>query len=138
MGVTNCTKCGKIYNHIAGPKVCKDCRKSLEEEFNAVRKFIRRNPQATIPEIATECNSTIRQIREWIREERLSFTKDSAIGIDCEVCGTSIKTGKYCDACKTNIANDLNSVQPKREPVEEVNEFANQKKETKMRFLNKN
>lgn len=138
MGVKNCSKCGKIFNHVAGPPVCQACRKSLEDQFTVVRKYVRRNPNATIPEVAQDCDTDIRQIRQWIREERLSFTEDSAIGIECEMCGKTIKTGRYCAECKKQVADNLSSAYKKEPAPEPVNEFKDRKKDTKMRFLNKN
>lgn len=135
MNVRNCSKCGKIFNYVAGPPICAQCRKDMEEVFKAVRIFIRNNPSAGITEVAEANNVDVRQIRQWIREERLSFSSDSAVGIDCERCGKSIKTGRFCDECKADTINNLNSAyeKPKAEPVkEEKRDSKNQ-----MRFLNK-
>ncbi|MDA3847543.1 MAG: flagellar protein [Vallitaleaceae bacterium] len=138
MEVRNCNKCGKIFNYVTGPSICQGCRKNLEEVFTVVRKYVRRNPQSTIPEIAEECDTDIKQIRQWIREERLSFTSDSDVGIECEQCGVSIKTGRYCEACKKAVTENLDRAYEKAPPKPEMNKFRDQKKDTKMRFLNKN
>ncbi|MBN2221201.1 MAG: flagellar protein [Vallitaleaceae bacterium] len=135
MNVRNCVKCGKIFNYVAGPPICVQCRKALEDVFKDVRVYIRDNPEAGINEVAEANDVDVRQIRQWIREERLSFSSDSAVGIDCERCGKSIRTGRFCDTCKAETLNNLNHAyeKPKSEPVKE------EKKDTKsqMRFLNK-
>lgn len=135
MDVRNCIKCNKLFNYIAGPVICSDCRKSLEDKFKDVRIFIRKNPQASIGEVAEECDVDIRQIRQWVREERLSFSNDSAIGIECEMCGKTIKTGRYCEACKVSLMNNLGSAYPKNDSDKE--EISAEKKSNKMRYLNK-
>lgn len=136
MNVRNCVKCGKIFNYAAGKPVCPNCRKDMEDQFKEVRTFVKRNANASIAEVSESCGVDVKQIKEWIREERLSFSKDSAVGIDCEVCGKTIKTGRFCDECKKTVTDDLKSAYQQPKTVVE-NPFANQKKDTKMRFLNK-
>ncbi|MFP4697161.1 MAG: flagellar protein [Eubacteriales bacterium] len=134
MDVRNCKSCGKIFNYIAGVPICPKCKDELENKFQEVKAYIKDNPQAQIYEVAEETEVNINQIRQWIREERLAFSQDSSIGIECERCGTSIKTGRFCNKCKDDIAHNLGSVYPKEEPKKET--F---KKDTKsrMRYLNK-
>ena len=75
-----------------------------------------------------------KQIKRWIREERLSFADDSPIGIECEGCGTTIKTGRYCPLCKEKFTKgfgDAAGLNQKAAPAPE------KRKETqnRMRFL---
>lgn len=133
MNIRNCTKCGKIFNYAMGKPICQTCRKNLEDTFKETRTFIKRNPNASLAEVSEACNVDVKQIKLWVREERLSFSDSSSIGIDCEVCGKSIKTGRFCDGCKGTMANDLHSVYSDVEKPQE-NPFA-QKKSAKMRFL---
>ncbi len=78
----------------------------------------------------------VNQIRQWIREERLQFTDDSDIGIECENCGASIKTGRFCENCKNTMANNLSSAIEKPKPApEEPKKKAEPK--NKMHFLEK-
>ena len=137
MNVKNCKKCGRIFNYATGQVICAQCKKDLEIKFKDTRQYIRRNPQASIQIVAEECKVDVKQIKEWIREERLSFSKDSDIGIECEKCGTNIKTGRYCDACKADTLTDLNSVRRPQngQPIDKVPEP--EKKGTGMHFMNK-
>ncbi len=135
MNVRNCVKCGKIFNYVAGKPVCQNCRKDLDEKFKVVRTFVKRNPQASIAEVSEENDVDVKQIKQWIREEKLSFSKDSAIGIDCENCGTTIKTGRFCDECKKTVSDDLKNAYDRPKEVKE-NPFA-KKKDTRMRFMNR-
>lgn len=136
MDVRNCSKCNKIYHYVTGPNVCQDCRKTIEEKFKEVRIYIRRNPKSSIGEVAEICDVDSKQIRQWIREERLSFSEDSAIGIECEGCNKTIKTGRFCDACKADVINKLGSAYQRSEQKEE-NPYDNKDAGSKMRFLNK-
>lgn len=137
MNVRNCKKCGKIFNYTTGQPICSHCKKDLEVKFKDVRQFIRRNSDASIQMIAEECDVEVKQIKQWIKEEKLSFSKDSTIGIECEKCGANIKTGRFCETCKADTLSNLNSVRkPKNsEPIEKTPEKEN--KSSGMHFIHK-
>ena len=108
MEVKNCKNCGRLYNYIGGVyRLCPECMRKLEEKFQEVKDYIEDNPRADMREISENCDVSTRQIEQWIREERLSFSDDSPIGIACEVCGATIRTGRYCERCKNDLANRL-------------------------------
>lgn len=132
MEVKTCRNCGKIYNYLGvTTPFCPSCMKRLEEKFQTCKQYIKDNPGANITEVsdATECS--VKMIKQWVREERLSFAEGSVAGIECESCGKNILTGRYCNECKGNIQQTLqNAYQPKKE------EKVVQKKDSaKMRFL---
>ena len=54
-----------------------------------------------------ENDVSVKQIKQWVREERLSFTEESQITLECENCGAKILTGRFCEKCKTVLHNDL-------------------------------
>ena len=135
MNIRNCVKCGKIFNYAGGRPICQNCRKSLEDKFKETRLYIKRNRNASIAEVSEACEVDVKQIKEWVREERLAFSDDSAIGIECESCGKSIKTGRFCDECKGKMTNELQHAYQEKEPKVEENPFAKQKSGAKMRFM---
>ncbi len=114
MEVRNCRSCGRLYNHLSGPSLCPECVKKLEDKFIEVREYIRNNPRCTINEVAEANDVSPQQIKQWIREERLEFAKDSPVGIECELCGTNISTGRYCKNCKEKIASGFDEAVMKR------------------------
>lgn len=132
MEVRNCADCGKMFNYIGGVPLCATCIKKLEDKFEKVKEYIYDNPRATINEVADENEVSVRQIKRWIREERLAFSEESPIGIECEGCGKTIKTGRYCNNCKKALENQLGGAYQK--PVIQVKK---EKKNTdaKMRFF---
>ncbi len=135
MDVRNCRNCGRLFNYLGGQNVCPACRDEIEKKFQDVKEYIRENPHSGIQEIADENGVSTSQIKQWIREERLQFTDDSTVGIECEACGAMIKTGKYCEACKNNMASALSKSIEKPKAPEPPKEKP--KKENKMRFLEK-
>ena len=103
MNVRNCRKCRKIFNYFAGPVMCGACREEQEKIFQEVKKYVQDHRNADIPTVSRECGVERDQIRQWIKEERLCFSDDSPIGIPCERCGATIKSGRFCEPCKRDM-----------------------------------
>ena len=85
-------------------------------------------------EISSACDVSVTQIKRWIREERLTFSENSVEGIECENCGKLIKTGRFCDACKAKISNNLMSAINKK-PQRKPDENHNRDTTNRMRYL---
>lgn len=132
MEVRNCKGCGRLFNYMGGVPLCAACMKLLEEKFQDTKTYIRENPQASIQQVSEECEVSIQQIKRWIREERLAFSDESQVGIECESCGAMIRTGRFCENCKSRMANQLGNLyeKPKPEPPKKQS-----KDKEKMRFL---
>lgn len=59
-------------------------------------------------EVADECGTTLKQIKKWVREERLVFSEDSLVGLECERCGRMIHSGRFCKDCAGGLADAMN------------------------------
>ena len=104
MEIVSCKECGKLFNFIRGQRVCPACSRKLEDKFMEVKKYVREHPNVDVKELSEEMDVSIRQINRWVREERLVFSDDSPVGLPCESCGVTIKTGRFCDKCKAELA----------------------------------
>lgn len=133
MDVRNCSKCGRLFNYIGGQPICEACKERLEDDFQKVKEYIYENPKACMQDICDANDVTTNQIRQWIREERLQLTPDSAIQLQCENCGKNILTGRYCQECKNKMARGLDNAFEKNKPKEAPKPKAD--KEDRMRFL---
>lgn len=133
MEVRNCKGCGRLFNYLQGPRLCPACVKKLEEKFTQVKQYIYDHPDASIPQISKDNEVSSRQIEQWVREERLYFSDDSPYGLACESCGKTIKTGRFCDACKTNMANTFQNAYKKPEAPKP--ESSKTRERDKMRYL---
>ncbi len=134
MNVRNCRKCGRLFNYIAGYQMCPACKEGLEAKFQEVKEYVRDHRGAGINEVAEACDVEPAMIRQWLREERLELAEDSGIMLACDACGALIRSGKYCQACKNNLANGFNSILKGRTPVEEPLK-QQRSKDARMRFL---
>jgi len=103
MEVKNCKGCGRLFNYLQGPPLCPACTADLENKFQQVKDYLRENPKAQLNQIAEDNDVSVKQIRQWVREERLTFTEESQITLDCENCGAPILTGRFCDRCRANF-----------------------------------
>ncbi len=132
MDVRNCKQCGKVYNYIGGAPICPECVKAAEDKFDEVKQYIYDHPKCGIQEVATEMEVSVAQIRKWLKEERLAFSEDSEIALNCEKCGKKILTGRYCKGCKETAINQFSNLYRKEEPKIVIEK---KKTENKMRFL---
>lgn len=132
MEVKNCKECGRLFNYIAGQRLCPECRGKLEDKFSEVKRYIEDNKTASISDVSTKMDVSIQQIHQWIREERLNFTEDSAVTIDCEMCGAPIRTGRYCEQCKSDMAKNLGGMYKDNKTTKNID---SRDRSARMRFL---
>ena len=132
MDIRNCKSCGRIFNYVSGEPLCPTCKEKLEDKFEQVKQYIYDNPRVGITEVSQEMEVSVAQIKRWVREERLTFSDDSPVGIECECCGAMIKTGRFCKNCKDGMVNKFNRAYEtkKVEPPKK-----NTKENPRMRFL---
>lgn len=117
MEVKTCKECKKLFNYLAGPPVCPNCKDKLEEKFQIVKEYIRENKNDGIADVSEATGVSAAQIRRWVREERLSFSDESGIGLDCESCGKMIKSGRLCLACKEKLMGNMSDLYKNEESV---------------------
>lgn len=138
MNIKNCRICGRIYNYIAGPNVCPACRDSMEAKFQEVKDYIREHKGASIQEVSEACEVDAQQIRQWLRDDRLEVTEDSAIYLSCENCGALIRSGRFCEKCKNDVTRGFNDMARADRAAEEAKRREAMRQpdhENKMRFL---
>ncbi len=133
MEVRNCKGCGRLFNYLQGQQLCPSCLTELEERFQKVKEFLKENPKAPLNVIAEENDVTVKQIKQWVREERLTFTEESQITLECEACGGKVLTGRFCDRCRTTLQNEFSSAM--KRPIGSVKTKKNSSQKDRMRFL---
>jgi ribosomal protein L32 len=114
-------------------RICPSCKQALEEKFQQVKEYLRENPDSSVEKTATENDVTTKQIKQWVREERLILSAATDSGITCETCGKPIRSGRLCEACKAALADDLSGAIDR--PKVEEPKPKQQRDGNKMRFL---
>ena len=109
MEVKSCRRCNALFHHVVGPPLCQKCLKKDEEDFQRVKEYLYDNPGAAMATVCEVLDVSVRQIKQYLREGRLTVSADSPIGLDCERCNARITTGKYCDKCIAEMSNQFSS-----------------------------
>lgn len=134
MDVRNCKTCGRLFNYMGGAPLCPECKAALEKKFEDVKVYIEDHPQASISQVAEDMDVSVKQIKQWVREERLILSEASLDGVLCEHCGRPITSGRFCDKCKAAMANNLQSALDRPRPMQQ--KLSRERDEgDKMRFL---
>lgn len=110
MEVKTCKQCKRLFNYLSGAPICPSCKDKLEQKFIQVKEYVRENPRDGIQTVADANEVSTNQIRRWIREDRLAFSEESGVGLDCESCGMLIKSGRLCKACKDKLVDSVNDM----------------------------
>ncbi|MCM1101281.1 MAG: flagellar protein [Clostridium sp.] len=135
MDVRTCKECRRIFNYLTGPVICPSCKDKLEEKFQEVKKYVEEHPGVNMHQVAEECDVEVQQIRQWLKEERLELTEGSANFLTCESCGCAIRSGRYCDKCRNNLANNFQTIIKQSKPAPAAAPAKKDKENPKMRFL---
>ncbi len=112
--VRNCRKCGRIFNYIGGELICPMCRKADEEDFQRIKKYLYEFPGASLSQVSAELEISVEKIKKFLKDGRLEIAgNEGNMFLECEKCGKSIKSGKYCTECENEMAAGLRSVASK-------------------------
>ena len=96
---------------------------------------MREHKGAGIAEVAEACDVEPSQIRQWLREERLEVTEDSAMFLNCESCGAPIRCGRFCDKCKASMKKDFRDIMDSQRTKQLQPRRDKEDGNPKMRFL---
>lgn len=115
MDIRNCKRCGNIFNY-EGSKICLNCRRKEEENFQIVKEFLDINPGASVPVVVEETGVSMEQIMEFLREDRLEIRGEAGYVLQCESCGEKIPSGRFCPSCIHQLQTEIKEVTKKDVP----------------------
>ena len=133
--VKTCRNCRNIFTDFVGRGLCSKCMQEEDIIFNRVRDYIRENPNATIFSTAEACEVSERQIRQWLKEERLVYRNEEGSGLYCEKCGCPIAFGRYCQNCKMALSREFGAIMRENQAPKQERKAIEHG--SKMRFLNR-
>lgn len=135
--VRNCRKCGKLYNYIGGAPICPRCKELEEDDFKRVKQYLYENPGASLTEVSTELEISVELIKRFLKDGRLEITsEDGNMVLECENCGKSIKSGRFCQDCERDLASGFRSAA--NQIKSELNsQSSTDAKSFSMRYMNK-
>lgn len=99
---TICTEYGgiMIFKGV-GEYKCEKCGCIGFDDYGKARNYIELHPGATMAEVASETGVAQKAIRSMIKECRLEIAPTSNVFLRCEICGTTIRYGRFCAKCET-------------------------------------
>lgn len=109
MDIRNCKNCGKIYKY-DGFNICRSCRRDAEQDFKKIKEYIYEYPGADISEVHEATEVEVDKIIGFLRDGRLEIAKGGNLILECEKCGISITTGRFCDKCSLELQKELGGV----------------------------
>lgn len=99
----NCPKCNGIMVFKGlGEYKCEDCKYVDYDDYGKVRLYIEKHSGATAMEVEQATGVSQKAIRQLLKEERIMVAEGSAVFLKCEICGTEIRSGRFCPKCLTN------------------------------------
>jgi len=105
---TKCDRCGgqMKYNGV-GEYKCEDCSNQMFDDYGKVRNYLESHKGATQGEVSAATGVSTNAIRQMLRDDRLEVAPNSAIFMSCEICGASIRSGRFCDSCQSQRAQAM-------------------------------
>ncbi len=135
--VRNCKRCNRIFNYIGGAPICQDCKQQDEVNFKRVKEYLYDNPRASMFDVSKELDVSVQQIKMYLKEGRLEIVgNEGNMILECERCGKSITTGRYCDGCSREVTNDIKSTADQMNKATSTEDIA-AKRANGMKYLNK-
>jgi hypothetical protein len=119
--ISNCKKCGKIFQRRATEVNCYNCIKHEEEQFTRLYRTLQKsasNGGIAIEELSAEVEVPVEEIERFYWEGRLS-TAGVFLKMTCQACGVMTneaeRRGRYCLKCSemaaTKAGVEIKSVQ---------------------------
>lgn len=110
MALKNCLRCGKLFVETSR-KICPDCIKDEEADFQKIVEFLKQRNEATIDEVHQQTKVSRNLISKFLREGRfISRGFDFRLIGNCEKCDAPLLEGKYCDKCANAFIESIKSV----------------------------
>jgi flagellar operon protein (TIGR03826 family) len=106
--ITNCRRCGRIYNKI-GRDLCAECLKEEDEAYKIVRPYLRKHPNTHMSQLAEETGVDEDLVVEMIRDGRLILNDNPNLFYSCERCGQPTQSGNYCPNCSQELSGAFSS-----------------------------
>ncbi len=136
--VRNCRKCGRIFNYLGGTPICPACKEQEEKDFQRVKEYLYQNPGASLTQVSTELEISVEIIKRFLKDGRLEITsEDGNMVLECENCGKSIKTGRYCMDCEKELTMGFRSAASQMQRDLDSSSSSPNSSSFGMRYLNK-
>ena len=106
MDIRNCSRCNQVFLY-QGRGICPACQAEEEREFDKLRDFLEKQPEASLEEVSQATGVPVNRILAFLRDGRL-ISKDPALGgLRCQVCGAPVTSGRFCPSCADKLRTSI-------------------------------
>ncbi len=109
MELMTCQKCKRLFFYIRGEYLCKECKEKEDVMFERTNQYIAEHERVRMQQVSEECDIPVKQIKKWIKEERIHTVDEQEVYSVCEGCGKPIPSGQFCTLCKSQYMKDIKS-----------------------------
>lgn len=107
--VAHCAMCGKVFQ-VNLRNLCNECAEIHDRRFEAVDRYLMKNRHATTEQTAEATGVPVKQIREWIRQKKISLAAHPNLTDVCDLCGGPSRTGHLCAKCSDRLRKDIDKM----------------------------
>lgn len=103
-----CPECAgvMVYKGV-GEYVCEQCGFVAYDDYGKARNYVEEHMGANAAEVSKATGVSQRAIREMLKEGRLEIAPNSTLFLRCEICGATIRWGRFCPKCELAYHKDL-------------------------------
>jgi DNA-directed RNA polymerase subunit RPC12/RpoP len=101
MALTNCSRCGNVYDNAKGDAVCLNCMMKENMDIKKVTDYLRKNPLAGVMDVNRDTGVSQSLIFRLVKSGSLQIR--SVTIFKCRLCGKDIKQGTTCSNCSSKI-----------------------------------
>lgn len=105
---TYCAECGgvMVFKGV-GEYQCEECGILAYDDYGKARNYLEEHTGATSAQVSEATGVSQRAIREMLKESRLEIAPNSNFFLQCEICGATIRMGRFCPKCEVNYHRSL-------------------------------
>lgn len=99
----SCSKCGKPLKYLGiGEYQCEECGFIEYDDYGKVRCYLEKFPGANVVQVERATGVPQKEIRRMVKDEKFEVKQGSLSFLRCEYCGKPIRSGRFCEACKSS------------------------------------
>ena len=101
-----CPKCDGVMIFVGcGCYKCEDCHHEMKDDWGKVRDYLYEpeNRGKNALDIEQDLGIPRREVQAMLREGKIQYSSEGLSALMCQMCGTIITHGKYCEPCEKQL-----------------------------------
>ena len=101
-----CPTCDGVMIFVGcGCYKCEDCHHEMKDDWGKVRDYLYEpeNRGKNALDIEQDLGIPRREVQAMLREGKIQYSSEGLSSLMCQMCGTIITHGKYCEPCEKQL-----------------------------------